>query len=277
MPASKASPQPVVSTTSTSIAGNVGQRRRRPGDQAAVRAQRHCHAAGARVPARRRRPLEVSAAGEGQKLIAVRPEPVGPGERAADAARSHARCRGAARRRRPGRRRSAPPRRQRARSSADRPASASGPPSRTASQSASRGQVEVGELQQPRGARHVQRRPLAVRPDRQDRRGRLGAGLADQPARCRCRRRQRGQEQDLGQQVSADGAERAVTLAPSFARSTPVPAAVPAAVARISVSRALPWPAGMASTGPPEHVQDVRSDDRDPAAGRRWPGCRVRG
>jgi hypothetical protein len=34
----------------------------------------------------------------------------------------------------------------------------------------------------------------------------------------------------------------ACTSAPSLARSTPVPAAVPAAVARISVSRAPPWP-----------------------------------
>ena len=41
------------------------------------------------------------------------------------------------------------------------------------------------------------------------------------------------------------------TCAPSLARLTAVPAAVPAAVARISVSLALPWPDGIVSTGRP--------------------------
>ena len=50
---------------------------------------------------------------------------------------------------------------------------------------------------------------------------------------------------------SSPSAPTARTLAPSLARSTPVPAAVPAAVARISFSRTLPWPGGISSTGRP--------------------------
>src|SRR5690242_9837966 len=50
---------------------------------------------------------------------------------------------------------------------------------------------------------------------------------------------------------SSPSAPRTRTLAPSLARSTAGPAAVPAAVARISVSRALPWPGGIVSTGRP--------------------------
>ncbi|MGH3156569.1 MAG: hypothetical protein ACRDNF_08365 [Streptosporangiaceae bacterium] len=41
------------------------------------------------------------------------------------------------------------------------------------------------------------------------------------------------------------------TCAPSLARSTAAPAAVPAAVARISVRRVLPWPGGIDSTERP--------------------------
>ena len=43
----------------------------------------------------------------------------------------------------------------------------------------------------------------------------------------------------------------AITLAPSRARSTAVPPAVPAAVARISSSRLPDWPTGSSLTGRP--------------------------
>ncbi len=46
-------------------------------------------------------------------------------------------------------------------------------------------------------------------------------------------------------------APMAVTSAPSLARSTLVPAAVPATVMRISSSSWRPWPGGMWVTGRP--------------------------
>ena len=59
---------------------------------------------------------------------------------------------------------------------------------------------------------------------------------------------------------SSPSAPMASTLAPSLARSTPVPAAVPAAVARISLQPYAALAGRDRPDRPAEHVQDVRAE-----------------
>lgn len=66
------------------------------------------------------------------------------------------------------------------------------------------------------------------------------------------------------------------TRAPSLARSTAVPAAVPAAVSRISSSSTLPWPGGIAVTGRPRmsRMCAPRQTTSGDAVGSVMPGLR---
>ena len=129
-----------------------------------------------------------------------------------------------------------------------------------------RGQVDVGLGQRRRRAGRVQRGPLAVGADRQHRRRGLHARACGPAGGCRCRSRSSTVVRKSASR-SSPMAPMAMTSAPSLARSTLVPAAVPAAVIRISSSSWRPWPGRDVAHRPAQDVDDVDPEaDHPPVA-----------
>ena len=239
------------------------------GDQAAVCAERHRDAAGAERQHVGDAQVEVSAASQRPKLITVRPEPVGARQRAAEPAEvalaagmQHVDGDQSADRLRLGH--------DRREVVVGQASQGVGAAEHDGVAAAEPRQVEVGELQQPRRARHVPGWPLSVGPDRQDRRRGLRGRLPDQPAGVDLVPGQRGHE-NLGQQVGADRAERADAGAElRKVDRGPGRSAGRGGPDLIQAHAALPGRDRLDRTA--EHVDDVRPDHGHPPPGHR---CRL--